>query len=124
VVRLLDGWSQARIKHSGYAEIEYPRVFVPTLREADMFDDVFPMIAREGAHMREIGIRLQKAFGALSTSRHAPCAEAARQHARQALARAIEAMTFEPDRQALRDVAMADPDHSHDIDGERAAEHG
>lgn len=123
VVRLLDGWSQARIKHAGRAEIEYPRVFVPALSEADMFDDVFPMIAREGAPMREIGIRLQKAFAALSTSRHAPCAEAARQHARQAFARAMEAITFEADRQALRDVALADADHSHEIEGERAAEH-
>ncbi|CAN5655413.1 DUF2254 domain-containing protein [soil metagenome] len=123
VVRLLDGWSQARIKHAGHAEIEYPRVFVPALREADMFDDVFPMIAREGAPMREIGIRLQKAFAALATSDHAPCASAARQHARQALARAMQAMTFEADRQALRAVAMADTDQSHEIEGERAAEH-
>ncbi|MGI8560721.1 MAG: DUF2254 domain-containing protein [Luteimonas sp.] len=123
VVRLLDNWSEARIKHAGHAEIDYPRVFVPGLSEADMFDDIFPLIAREGAHMREIGIRLQKAFAALSTSRHALCAEAARQHARQAFARAMEAITFEADRQALRDVALADAYHSHEIEGERAAEH-
>lgn len=124
VVRLLDGWSDARIEHAGHAEVSCPRVFVPALHEADMYDDVFPMIAREGAHMREIGIRLQKAFSALARSRHAPSAEAARKHARQALDRAMESLAFDADREALREVAAADAEHSHDIEGERAAEHG
>jgi uncharacterized membrane protein len=123
-VRLLDGWSQARARHAGHAEIEYPRVFVPDLREADMFDDVFPMIAREGAHMREIGIRLQKGLAALALSRHAPCAQAARRHARQALARAMQSLSFEADRAALREAAAADVDHDQDAEGERAAGHG
>jgi uncharacterized membrane protein len=122
VVRLLDNWSEARIKHAGHAGIDYPRVFVPALSEADMFDDVFPLIAREGAHMREIGIRLQKAFAALAESDYAPCQAPARQHARQAYARAMQAMTFEADRDALRAVAFADAD-THWTEGERAAEH-
>lgn len=123
VVRLLDGWSDARIEHAGHAEIRCSRVFVPDLLEADMYDDVFPMIAREGAQMREIGIRLQKGLAALAGSSHAPSAQAARLHARQAFARAMESMRFEADREALRKVAMADADDSHDIEGERAADH-
>lgn len=122
VVRLFDNWSAARTKHAGHAEIEYPRVFVPSLDEADMFDDVFPLIAREGAHMREIGIRLQKAFAALSESGYAPCQAPAREHARQAYARAMAAMSFEADRKALRAVAYADAD-THWTEAERAAEH-
>lgn len=124
VVRLLDGWSQARVEHAGHATVEYPRVFVPHLREADMYDDVFPMIAREGAHMREIGIRLQKAFSALARSPHAPTAEPAIAHARQALERAMAAMAYEADRAALREVAAEAAGPGHDIEGERAAEHG
>ncbi len=81
VVRLFVDWSEARIKHSGAAEIQYPGVHVPALQEADMYDDVFPSIAREGAHMREIGIKLQKAFAALSLSRHPAMSIPARQHA-------------------------------------------
>lgn len=106
VVRLFTGWSDARIKYEEPAEIRYPRVHVPAMLEADMYDDVFPSIAREGAHMREIGIKLQKAFAALSLSMHPPMRRPARQHAADALARAIAAMPFEADRQALREVAF------------------
>jgi uncharacterized membrane protein len=107
VVRLLEGWSSARIRHAGHAEILYPRIFVPALSEEDMFEDVFPLIAREGAHMREVGIRLQKAFEALAVSGYAPCSGPAARHAREAYARAMAAMTFEADREALRDAALA-----------------
>jgi uncharacterized membrane protein len=124
VVRLLDGWSKARVEHAGRAEIEYPRVFVPDLREADMYDDVFPMIAREGARMREIGIRLQKGLAALSLSAHPPCAQAAARHARQALARALESMDFEADREALRGAAAAVAGGIGDPEGGRGAGHG
>lgn len=106
VVRLFTGWSEARTKHAGPAEIQYPGVHVPALQEADMYDDVFPSIAREGAHMREIGIRLQKTFAALSLSRHPAMSMPARQHAQDALARAMAAMSFEADREALRQVAF------------------
>ena len=107
VVRLLSGWSDARVSRPEPDEIKFPRVFVPVLRESDMFDDVFPLIAREGAHMLEIGIRLQKAFNALATLDDMPCQDAARQHARDALARAMAAITFAPDRHAL--LAATDP---------------
>ncbi len=116
VVRLFTGWSEARIKHAGPAEILYPRIHVPALQEADMYDDVFPSIAREGAHMREIGIKLQKAFAALSLCMYEPMRSPARQHAADALARAMAAMSFEADRESLRQVALAttenDSDHS------------
>lgn len=109
VVRLFTGWSNARVAHSDPAEILYPGVHVPAVQEADMYDDVFPSIAREGAHMREIGIKLQKAFAALALSRHPPMRLPARQHAADALARAMAAMSFEADRQAVQAVALTDP---------------
>ncbi len=106
VVRLISDWSRARMKQTGHARIEYPHVFVPGLDEADFFDDVFPLISREGAHMREVGVRLQKAYAALEQVDYPPCREGARQHARQSLERAMQVMTYLPDRQALRRVAM------------------
>lgn len=102
IVRLLVGWSEARVKHAGHAEVQYPHVHVPALSEDDMYDDVFPSIAREGAHMREIGIRLQKAFAALSLCTHVPTRRPVAEHARAAYARAMEAVDFEPDREAIR----------------------
>lgn len=107
VVRLFVGWSEAQVKHAGEAEIKYPRVHMQAMQEADMYDDVFPSIAREGAHMREIGIKLQKAFAALALSKHRPMSIPARQHAEDALARAMSAMTFEMDRESLRQSAIA-----------------
>lgn len=106
VVRLFTEWSEARAKHEGPAKILYSRIHVPALQEFDMYDDVFPSIARDGAHMREIGIKLQKAFAALSLCEHAPIRRPARQHAADALARAMAAMTFEADRDSVRHVAL------------------
>jgi len=106
VVRLISGWSFARIKSAGHAEIDYPRVFVPGLDEADFFDDVFPLVSRESAHMREVGIRLQKAYAALGRIDYPPCRQGASKHARQSLERAMEAMTYPADRAVLRRVAM------------------
>ncbi len=110
VVRLFTGWSEARIEDTGPAEIRFPSVHVPAIEEADMYDDVFPSIAREGAHMREIGIKLQKAFAALSLSRLPAMSMPAGKYAQDALARAIAAMSFEADRDMLRQVAFVAPD--------------
>lgn len=117
VVRLFTGWSDARVEHAGQAEILYPGIYVPAVQEADMYDDVFPSIARDGAHMREIGIKLQKAFAALSLSTHEPMRAPARQHAAEALARALTAMTFEADRQSVRQVALTNACMRQDVDG-------
>lgn len=117
VVRLFTGWSNARIEHADQAEILYPGIHVPAVQEADMYDDVFPSIARDGAHMREIGIKLQKAFAALSLSRHEPMRAPARQHAAESLARALAAMTFEADRESVRQVARTNACMRQDVDG-------
>ncbi|MDQ3161135.1 MAG: DUF2254 domain-containing protein, partial [Pseudomonadota bacterium] len=107
VVRLFTGWSDARSKYVADAEILFPRIHVPAIEEADMYDDVFPSIAREGAHMREIGIKLQKAFAALSHCSYKPMRLPARRHADHALARAMAAISFEPDRESVRQVALS-----------------
>lgn len=109
VVRLLENWGYARQKAETGAEpreVRYPRIKVPVLNEADMFDDVFPAIARDGAGMAEIGIRLQKALATLACIEYAPCRETARDHARWALARAMRGLEDAADRQRVLDAAM------------------
>ncbi len=106
VVRLFTGWSEARSTHADPAEILYPGIHVPAVLEADMYDDVFPSIARDGAHMREIGIKLQKALSALNLCKYEPMRTPARQHAADALARAMAAMSFEADRESVCHVAL------------------
>jgi uncharacterized membrane protein len=47
-------------------DVEYPEVRVPPLSPADLVEDAFLPIARDGAGMIEVQLRLQKALGALS----------------------------------------------------------
>ena len=67
-----------------------------------MFDDAFMAIARDGAGAVEVGIRLQKAFHALAHSGDADTREAAKHHARIAVARAEQALKLPEDLHAIR----------------------
>lgn len=76
-------------------------VRVPPFALADLLEDLYRPIARDGAGLIEVGVRLQKSLAALRTID--PAAEAAcALRARDALARAEEALTADADRDALR----------------------
>ncbi|MBL4915644.1 DUF2254 domain-containing protein [Szabonella alba] len=64
-VRLLSGWAEG-----DPPDPDFPRVGVPPLRLSDAFEDVFSPIARDGAGVFSVQIRLQKALLALTL--HAP----------------------------------------------------
>ena len=81
-------------------------VHVPSLRTADLFDDFFRPIARDGAAMIEVQLRLQATLGALAMRSPALFGAEARRLAADAFARAGAAMQ-EGDVALLRD-AMAD----------------
>lgn len=104
-VRLLCGWA-ARTSSGGLPEYDYDRVYVESLDIADMFDDVFSPIARDAAGSLEVGIRLQKAFAALTQSGHPEVRQLALIYSRQALDRAMTVLSFEGDRRVLRDIAL------------------
>ncbi|KRW58457.1 DUF2254 domain-containing protein [Pseudomonas sp. TTU2014-080ASC] len=101
MARLLCGWSR------GYEESEplYPRVHVPPLCNEDIFDDAFALIARDGAALVEVQIRLQKTLKALSTMGDETFRAAAKHQAELALARAEAALTLEADKQRVREIA-------------------
>lgn len=99
IARLMCHW--AREWPAG-SEVRHSRVFMPPLRMEDVFDDVFPQLGRDGAHMREVGIRLQKALGAIAASGHPAFSGCAARHAALALRRAECAIAFQPDIDALR----------------------
>lgn len=101
-VRLISAWKVTPEDVSDY-EIPYPRVWVPRIELEELFIDFFSPIARDGATMLEVQIRLQKSLGALAaidTHFH----HAALAAARRALARARLHIEFEPDQQALDGV--------------------
>ncbi len=83
----------------------YDRVAVPELALQDLFDDAFNPIARDGAANLEVAIRLQKAFETLAATGQGDMQRLSLEHARRALARAEQALCFEPDRESLRQVA-------------------
>jgi uncharacterized membrane protein len=84
-VRVLSVWG--RCEPAARTDVECPRVMVPPLRLGDLFDDVFSPIARDGAGLVEVQLRLQKALLALAHV-DARFAEQAARLARAALARA------------------------------------
>lgn len=84
--------------------VQFERILVPDLSLEEMLEDAFRAIARDGAGIVEVQVRLQKALHAISSMGHAGLAEAAKKLSRSALARAGIAIEFEPD---LEPVAAA-----------------
>jgi len=87
------------------AEPRYAAVLVPALTVDDLFDDFFSPIARDGAALVEIQLRLQKALAILARADPARFGAAARRHAGLALARAERALVLETEKQLVRQAA-------------------
>jgi len=82
-------------------------LFVAPLDPADLLRDGFGALSRNGAGTLEVQQRLQQTLAALMRHPDAGLCAAARDMARQELARALETLSFAPDRAAL--IASADP---------------
>ncbi|NMT63872.1 DUF2254 domain-containing protein [Marinobacter orientalis] len=105
MVRLFTLW-QSPIDKDGMRAITYDRVSVPELVIDDLFDDAFTAIARDGAGMVEVSIRLQKALGALAETDDEAMVAAAKRHSRMALGRSERVMTLPDDIDAVRRTAV------------------
>lgn len=101
-VRLLCRWADTSREPE---EVRFPNVEVPALCAADLLDDAFTPIARDGAAMYEVGMRLQKGLRALQTTGHAGLTAAARQHSRLALEQALARLPTEYHRSRLQALA-------------------
>lgn len=101
-VRLFVLWGNADATPE---EPRYDRIGVPEVATADMFDDAFTAIARDGAGIVEVGVRLQKGLEALASLGDAAIHEAAVRHARTALTRAEHAMSLPADLETVRAAA-------------------
>lgn len=71
-----------------------PRVRVPPLSVVDMLEDAFQPIARDGAGVIEVQIRLQKALAALVKTQPETFASAAVAMSREATERARRALAL------------------------------
>lgn len=96
-VRLLSLWADAPAPE----EPRFPAIHVETIALDELFDDVFHPVARDGASIAEVQIRLQKGLQVLACLPDERFGEAARRHSRMALERALAALAFGEDRQVV-----------------------
>ncbi|MBO6718394.1 MAG: DUF2254 domain-containing protein [Rhizobiaceae bacterium] len=83
----------------------YPNVYVPSIDVADLFDDLLTPIARDGASIAEVQIRLQKAYAALARMGDRRYRDNAVRHSKIALERAQSAMSSRHDVDRVRAAA-------------------
>lgn len=83
----------------------YPGLYVPGIGLADLFDDLFTPIARDGSSTVEIGLRLQKAFLMLSRFGAQRFRTESKRHSSEALERAEVALPIEADKLRVRKAA-------------------
>lgn len=101
LVRLFALWDEP-VSRQNIEPCDCDRVAVPELSLADMFDDAFSSIARDGAGAIEVVVRLQKGFQALASSDNMALREVAIKHAHLTLARAEKALTLPEDLAAAK----------------------
>jgi len=100
-VRLLSIWDEAEEREP----VRFPNVHVPPVKLSDLFDDVYAPIARDGAGIAEVQVRLQKAFAATAAFDDPRFRLEAARHSRMALSRAEHALTLDEDVEAVRAAA-------------------
>lgn len=85
--------------------VEYPKLFVAPVTVEDLFDDLFLPIARDGAAIVEVSLRLQKTFAILAQFNNPEFRNTALRHSRVALKRCEAAAMIEDDIAKVRRVA-------------------
>ncbi|MBA5778648.1 DUF2254 domain-containing protein [Stappia sp. F7233] len=104
--RLFADWEKV-VEEPGVPEVELDRVVIPPIAIADMFEDAFLSLSRDGAPYVEVGLRLQRCFSALETIGNEEMKRAARDFAQDALRRAERALRHPGDMERLKRAAPA-----------------
>lgn len=95
-MRLLSNW-----RDSTLPEPDFPQIHVPGLKLADLMDDAFAAIARDGAGAVEVQLRLQKMLAALASRAPDFFGAEALRLSDQALLLAGKALSLETEIEAL-----------------------
>ena len=101
-VRVLAEWS--RTASQIQPEVRHRRLHVRPLDAADLLEDAFRWIARDGAGQLEVQIRIQRGLATLAVNDEARFGVAARALSQEALMRAEAAMSLPQDFERLRGV--------------------
>jgi len=105
LIRLIVQWNKPA-ENDCHERVYYDRVAVPALSISDMFEDAFTAIARDGAGVVEVAVRLQKALNSLASLGNEDITRSANQHAQLALARARKALDMKEDLAAVEKAAQ------------------
>ncbi|WP_313613711.1 DUF2254 domain-containing protein [Agrobacterium sp.] len=100
-IRVLAVWDEQR----DAVEMQYPRLYVTAIKLEDLFDDLFLPIARDGASILEVGMRLQKAFITLSGFGDPEFKTVAGRHSKLAVTRAAATAMIDEDLDKIRQTA-------------------
>lgn len=84
----------------------YPRLYVPHLKTSDLFNDLFTGVARDGAGLIEVVIRLQKAFNSLGAMGNEEGAKEAKRLAKYSYEFAQNTLTQKADKERLEAIAL------------------
>lgn len=114
--RLLAIWSKGSARSDDYHP-DHPRIHVAPLLDDDLFEDAFMLMARDGAGLIEIQLRLNKCLFALSTMGGSAFAAAARRQADMAFARGQEALSYPGDKDRIREERQSTFGMSDDRNG-------
>jgi len=98
--RLFNRWAQKDTRKE-QNNVKYDRVSTPELDTAEMFDDAFVAIARDGASMIEVGIRVQKTLATLAQVDDNEVKKSAESHAISAYERSMDTLKYRGDIDTL-----------------------
>jgi uncharacterized membrane protein len=101
--RVLAVWTECT-GHGPSAPPTRPFVYLPDLTAAELFDDLFTPIARDGAGTVEVGVRLQKTLQVLAGFGDDAFRDAALRASALALERAENALTLGDDLRRIREA--------------------
>lgn len=104
LVRLFANWARP-LNEDEQSEVQFDRVYVQELSPDELFGDAFTGISRDGAQLVEVGVRLQKAFLALTQLDDEKLAKVAKQHSQIALLRADNALVLDTDKEKVQRLA-------------------
>jgi len=104
MVRLFAFWARP-LAEDEKTEILFDRVYVPELSCDELFSDAFTAIARDGAEIVEVGVRLQKAFLALTHLENSELTQVAKNQSESAFLRAEKALLLTSDLEKVKSLA-------------------
>jgi uncharacterized membrane protein len=102
-LRILAVWAET--DDEAVPEPDFPRLYVAPPELSDLFDDLFTLVARDGASLVEVGLRLQKTLVLIAEFEGEGFRDNAVRHSRDALERAIAARLLPVDIERLKRAA-------------------